>query len=191
MKKEKLIIIAAPSGTGKTTIVKKLLSLELLNLGFSVSSTTRTNRDNEINGRDYHFLTVEDFKEKILNNEFIESEEVYENIYYGTTKSEIHRLNNEGKNIIFDIDVVGGLNIKRQYPDTSISIFIAPPNLNELKNRLINRKTETSESIDYRLNKASKELTFSNKYDFVIINDNLEEATEEAKGIIYQFITKK
>ena len=116
---------------------------------------------------------------------------VYKNVYYGTTKSEIHRLNNEGKNIIFDIDVVGGLNIKRQYPDTSISIFIAPPNLNELKNRLINRKTETSESIDYRLNKASKELTFSHKYDFVIINDNLEEATEKAKGIIYQFITKK
>ena len=189
MKKEKLIIIAAPSGSGKTTIVKKLLSIELLNLGFSISSTTRTNRDNELDGKDYNFLSVDDFKEKIQNDEFVEWEEVYKNIYYGTTKTEIARLNKNDKNIVFDIDVVGGLNIKKQFPKTSISIFIKPPNLSELKNRLINRKTDSALSIETRLSKSESELTFSDKYDFVIVNDDLQEAIEETKKIIYQFIT--
>lgn len=188
MKKEKLIIIAAPSGSGKTTIVKELLSLEDLNLGFSISTTTRTKRGNEIDGKDYHFVSVSDFKEKIRNNDFIEWEEVYNNVYYGTTKSEIQRLNVEEKNIVFDIDVVGGLNIKTQFPKTSISIFIKPPGLTELKKRLINRKTESQNSIEFRLDKATKELEYSDKYDFVIINDNLELAIKEVKNIIYQFI---
>jgi len=188
MKKEKLIIIAAPSGSGKTTIVKELLSLEDLNLGFSISTTTRTKRGNEIDGKDYHFVSVSDFKEKIRNNDFIEWEEVYNNVYYGTTKSEIQRLNVEEKNIVFDIDVVGGLNIKTQFPNTSISIFIKPPDLTELKKRLINRKTESQNSIEFRLDKATKELEYSDKYDFVIINDNLELAIKEVKNIIYQFI---
>ena len=188
MKKEKLIIIAAPSGSGKTTIIKELLSLEDLNLGFSISTTTRTKRGNEIDGKDYHFVSVSDFKEKIRNNDFIEWEEVYNNVYYGTTKSEIQRLNVEEKNIVFDIDVVGGLNIKTQFPNTSISIFIKPPDLTELKKRLINRKTESQNSIEFRLDKATKELEYSDKYDFVIINDNLELAIKEVKNIIYQFI---
>ena len=188
MKKEKLIIIAAPSGSGKTTIVKELLSLEELNLGFSISLTTRVKRDNEINGKDYHFVSVSDFKEKIRNNDFIEWEEVYKNVYYGTTKSEIKRLNIEEKNIVFDMDVVGGLNVKTQFPNTSISIFIKPPGLIELKRRLINRKTESQKSIEFRIDKATKELEYSDKYDFVIINDNLELAIKEVKNIIYQFI---
>jgi len=188
MKKEKLIIIAAPSGSGKTTIVKELLSLEKLNLGFSISLTTRVKRDNEINGKDYHFVSVSDFKEKIRNNDFIEWEEVYKNVYYGTTKSEIKRLNIEEKNIVFDMDVVGGLNVKTQFPNTSISIFIKPPGLIELKRRLINRKTESQKSIEFRIDKATKELEYSDKYDFVIINDNLELAIKEIKEIIYQFI---
>jgi guanylate kinase len=188
MKKEKLIIIAAPSGSGKTTIVKKLLSLKELNLGFSISTTTRIKRDNEIGGKDYHFVSVSDFKEKIQNNDFIEWEEVYNNVYYGTTKSEIQRLNVEEKNIVFDIDVVGGLNIKTQFPNTSISIFIKPPGLTELKKRLINRKTESQKSIEFRIDKATRELEYSDKYDFVIINDNLELAIKEVKNIICQFI---
>ena len=188
MKKEKLIIIAAPSGSGKTTIIKELLSLEDLNLGFSISTTTRTKRGNEIDGKDYHFVSVSDFKEKIRNNDFIEWEEVYNNVYYGTTKSEIKRLNIEEKNIVFDMDVVGGLNVKTQFPSTSISIFIKPPGLIELKRRLINRKTESQKSIEFRIDKATKELEYSDKYDFVIINDNLELAIKEIKEIIYQFI---
>ena len=188
MRKEKLIIIAAPSGSGKTTIIKELLSLEDLNLGFSISTTTRTKRGNEIDGKDYHFVSVSDFKEKIRNNDFIEWEEVYNNVYYGTTKSEIQRLNVVEKNIVFDIDVVGGLNIKTQFPNTSVSIFIKPPALTELKKRLINRKTESQNSIEFRLDKATKELEYSDKYDFVIINDNLELAIKEVKNIIYQFI---
>jgi len=188
MKKEKLIIIAAPPGSGKTTIVKKLLSLKELNLGFSISTTTRIKRDNEIDGKDYHFVSVSDFKEKIHNNDFIEWEEVYNNVYYGTTKSEIQRLNVEEKNIVFDIDVVGGLNIKTQFPNTGISIFIKPPGLTELKKRLINRKTESKKSIEFRIDKATRELEYSDKYDFVIINDNLELAIKEVKNIICQFI---
>ena len=189
MKMEKLIIIAAPSGSGKTTIVKRLLSLKKLNLGFSISSTSRTKRENEIDGKDYHFATLSAFKEKIQNNDFREWEEVYSNVYYGTTKSEIQRLNRKEKNIIFDIDVVGGLNIKRKFPDTSISIFIRPPNLDELKKRLIKRETESKKSIKFRLDKASKELDFSDKYDFIVINDDLELAIKETEKIIYQFIT--
>ena len=187
MKKGKLIIIAAPSGSGKTTIVKELLSFEDLNLGFSISSTTRTKRKNEIDGKDYHFISVADFKEKIQNNDFIEWEEVYKNVYYGTAKSEIQKLNSQGKSIVFDIDVVGGVNLKTQFPKTSVSIFIRPPNLTELKKRLMDRQTESQESIEFRLDKAIKELEYSNKYDFVIVNDNLELAIKEVKNIIYQF----
>jgi guanylate kinase len=188
MKKEKLIIIAAPSGSGKTTIVKELLSLKDLNLGFSISSTTRTKRDNEVDAKDYHFISVFDFKQKIRNNDFVEWEEVYNNVYYGTTKSEIQRLNIEGKNIIFDIDVEGGLNLKSQFPKTSVSIFIRPPGLIELKKRLMDRKTESQKSIEFRLDKATKELEYSDKYDHVIINDNLELAIKKVENIIYQFI---
>ena len=187
MKKGKLIIIAAPSGSGKTTIVKELLSFEDLNLGFSISSTTRTKRKNEIDGKDYHFISVTDFKEKIQNNDFIEWEEVYKNVYYGTAKSEIQKLNSQGKSIVFDIDVVGGVNLKTQFPKTSVSIFIRPPNLTELKKRLMDRQTESQESIEFRLDKAIKELEYSNKYDFVIVNDNLELAIKEVKNTIYQF----
>jgi len=187
MKKEKLIIIAAPSGSGKTTIVKELLALEDINLEFSISSTTRAKRKNEIDGKDYHFISVSNFKEKIQNNDFIEWEEVYKNVFYGTSKSEIQKLNSKGKNIVFDVDVIGGLNLKAQFPETSVSIFIKPPSLIELKKRLVNRETESKKSIEFRLDKAIKELEYSDKYDFVIINDNLELAIKQVKNIIYQF----
>ena len=136
-------------------------------------------------------MSLKEFKEKIQNNDFVEWEEVYTNVYYGTEKSEIQELNRNEQNIVFDIDVVGGLNIKKQFPNTSISIFIKPPNLNELKNRLIKRATESKQSIRLRLDKASKELDFSDKYDFIVVNDNLESAVQQAEKIIHQFITKK
>ena len=182
----KAVIISAPSGAGKTTLVNKLLKAKLPLL-FSISACSRAPREGEEDKKDYYFLSVEEFKEKIKAQDFIEWEEVYENVYYGTAKSEIQKLNSEGKSIVFDIDVVGGLNLKTQFPKTSVSIFIRPPSLTKLKKRLIDRQTESKESIEFRLDKAIKELEYSNKYDFVIVNDNLELAINEVKNIIYQF----
>jgi guanylate kinase len=186
----KLIIISAPSGAGKTTIVKELMNDEKLNLMFSISATSRKPRETEKHGKDYYFISAEDFKEKIKNNEFVEWEEVYKNQFYGTLKQEVERILKLQKNIIFDVDVKGGLSIKKVYPQISLSIFIKPPSIEELKNRLQKRGTETDESIAKRVAKAEYELTFAEKFDKIIVNDNLQEAINNTKKIITDFLNK-
>jgi len=188
MKTGKLIVIAAPSGSGKTTIVKRLISEISLNLGFSISATSRDKRENEVDGKDYHFLSVNEFKKKISLNEFVEWEEVYENNFYGTLKSEITSLNNSGKNLIFDIDVIGGLSIKKAFPENTLTIFIQPPSLKELESRLRNRGTESEEKIKMRISKASKEMTMAVLYDHSIENNNIEQTVTKIKSIINNFI---
>ena len=188
MKTGKLIVIAAPSGSGKTTIVKHLISEASLNLGFSISATSRDKRENEVDGKDYHFLSVYEFKKKISLNEFVEWEEVYENTFYGTLNSEIVSLNNSGKNLIFDIDVIGGLSIKKSFPENTLTIFIQPPSLKELESRLRNRGTESEEKIKMRISKASKEMTMAVLYDHSIENNNIEQTVTKIKSIINNFI---
>ena len=188
MKKGKLIVIAAPSGSGKTTVVKNLISDESLNLGFSVSATSREKRENEINGKDYYFLSKDEFEEKINLNEFIEWEEVYDNTFYGTLKSEINDLNSLGKNLIFDIDAIGGLSIKKEFPESTLTIFICPPSLEELENRLRKRGADSEEKIKIRLSKASKEISISLLYDYKIENHNLTETVVKVKTLINNFL---
>ncbi len=187
--KGKLIIFSAPSGAGKTTIVKHLLTQDF-NLEFSVSVTSRAPRKNEIDGKDYHFISAEDFQRKIKNNEFLEWEEVYSGIYYGTLKSEVEQIRNKGINVIFDVDVVGGLNIKKFYGDEALAIFIQPPSIEELQNRLKSRSTETEEKIQMRIAKAVHELIFANQFDIIIVNENLEKACTEAEKLIKSFLKK-
>lgn len=186
----KLIIFSAPSGAGKTTIVQYLLSI-FPEISFSISCTTRPKRENEVDGKDYYFLTEEQFQEKINNNEFIEYEEVYKGRYYGTLHSEIERLWNQGKHVIFDIDVRGGLNLKKQFKDRALAIFIAPPSLKDLEERLKNRNTENLESLLTRIQKADEELSFAKDFDAVIINDNLEKAQNKAKTLVKNFLDIK
>lgn len=186
----KLIIFSAPSGAGKTTIVQYLLSI-FSEISFSISCTTRPKRENEVDGKDYYFLTEEQFQEKIKNNEFIEYEEVYKGRYYGTLHSEIERLWNQGKHVIFDIDVRGGLNLKKQFKDRALAIFIAPPSLKDLEERLKNRNTENLESLLTRIQKADEELSFAKDFDAVIINDNLEKAQNKAKALVKNFLDIK
>ncbi|WP_370513733.1 guanylate kinase [Apibacter sp. B2912] len=186
----KLIIFSAPSGAGKTTIVQYLLSI-FPEISFSISCTTRPKRENEVDGKDYYFLTEEQFQEKIKNNEFIEYEEVYKGRYYGTLYSEIERLWNQGKHVIFDIDVRGGLNLKKQFKDRALAIFIAPPSLKDLEERLKNRNTENLESLLTRIQKADEELSFAKDFDAVIINDNLEKAQNKAKTLVKNFLDIK
>ncbi|WP_317164154.1 MULTISPECIES: guanylate kinase [Apibacter] len=186
----KLIIFSAPSGAGKTTIVQYLLSI-FPEISFSISCTTRPKRENEVDGKDYYFLTEEQFQEKIKNNEFIEYEEVYKGRYYGTLHSEIERLWNQGKHVIFDIDVRGGLNLKKQFKDRALAIFIAPPSLKDLEERLKNRNTENLESLLTRIQKADEELSFAKDFDAVIINDNLEKAQNKAKTLVKNFLDIK
>lgn len=186
----KLIIFSAPSGAGKTTIVQYLLSI-FPEISFSISCTTRPKRENEVDGKDYYFLTEEQFQEKIKNNEFIEYEEVYKGRYYGTLHSEIERLWNQGKHVIFDIDVRGGLNLKKQFKDRALAIFISPPSLKDLEERLKNRNTENLESLLTRIQKADEELSFAKDFDAVIINDNLEKAQNKAKTLVKNFLDIK
>tara|TARA_B110000444_G_scaffold158891_1_gene148599 strand:- start:89 stop:652 length:564 start_codon:yes stop_codon:yes gene_type:complete len=183
----KLIVISAPSGAGKTSIVKHLLK-NIDALSFSVSACSRDKRENETDGKDYHFLCVEDFKKKIKEDAFLEWEEVYGNQYYGTLKSELQRVWNEGKAVIFDVDVSGGLNIKKQYTKECLSIFIMPPSVNVLRERLGGRGTESEESLQKRLDKAEEEIAKNQKFDKVILNDNFEIACEETQEVISNFI---
>ena len=176
----KLIVISAPSGAGKTSIVKYLLK-NMDALSFSVSACSRDKRENETDGKDYHFLGVEDFKKKIKEDAFLEWEEVYGNQYYGTLKSELQRVWNEGKVVIFDVDVAGGLNIKKQYTQECLSIFIMPPSVDVLRERLSGRGSETDEKIEVRLAKAEEEIAKNQKFDKVILNDDFEIACEEYK----------
>lgn len=187
----KLIIFSAPSGSGKTTIVRHLLSIDALNLAFSISATSRASRGTEEHGKEYYFLSVEEFKKHIENDDFLEWEEVYPNNFYGTLKLEVERLWAMGKNVIFDIDVVGGLRIKEQFPDQSLAVFVKPPNIKELENRLRNRKTESEEKIQMRINKAEHELASAGKFDVVIENSDLEKALKKAETIISEFINQK
>jgi len=185
--KGKLIIFSAPSGAGKTTIVRQLLDKDL-NLEFSISATSRAPRHTETHGNDYYFLTEKEFKEKVGNGEFLEWEEVYNGICYGTLNSEVDRICNQGKNVIFDVDVVGGLNIKKHFGDRALAIFVQPPSVEELRTRLQNRSTETEEKIQMRISKAEHELNFANQFDVIVVNNNLEEAIEEAETVIREFL---
>ena len=187
--KGKLIIFSAPSGAGKTTIVRHLLEKNL-NLGFSVSATSRAPRPNEIDGIDYHFLSVDKFKLKIENDEFLEWEEVYKEVYYGTLKSEVEEKRNRCQNVIFDVDVVGGLNIKKFYGNEALAVFVQPPSVEELRNRLKNRSTETEEKIQMRIEKAEHELSFAGRFDVIVINNELEQACNDALKIIREFLKK-
>ena len=185
----KLIIITAPSGAGKTSITHHLLKNFSDELAFSVSATTRQKRDHEINGVHYYFVTEDEFKEKIRQKEFAEWEMVYEGKYYGTLKSEMKRIWNDGKAPVLDIDVKGAVHVQGQYPEQSISIFIEPPSIDELKKRLLSRGTETPETLAARVNKAAYEISFKDQFDKIIVNDDLKKACNEAEKIIEDFLS--
>lgn len=183
----KLIIFSAPSGSGKTTIVHHLLSKPELKLAFSVSATSRSMRPNEVDGKDYYFLSADEFRSRIAADDFLEWEEVYENQFYGTLRSEIDRIHAEGKHVVFDVDVVGGLNIKKQFGDDALAIFVQPPSLEELERRLRSRSTESEESLSKRVGKAADELEYANKFDVILVNDELEAAKREAEKLVLDF----
>jgi guanylate kinase len=185
----KLVIISAPSGAGKTTIVKHLLDSGL-KLSFSVSATTRPLRGTEMDGVDYFFLTVAEFKRRIGNNEFVEWEEVYKDLFYGTLKCELERIWAEGHHVIFDVDVKGAINLKKKFGNDSIAIFVMPPSVEELENRLIKRGTETIEKVRMRVEKAKDELNLSNQFDTIIVNHQLDKAKEEALKIVKSFLER-
>ena len=187
-KQGKLIVFSAPSGSGKTTIVRHLLGLEKLNLEFSISATSRAKRGEEVNAKDYYYLSTEAFKSKIKNDEFLEWEEVYRDNFYGTLKTEVERIWALGKHVIFDIDVSGGLRIKRKFPEETLAVFVKPPSIDELKIRLKKRKTETEDKINMRISKASAELATAPLFDVIIENDNLEKALKEAETLIGNFV---
>ncbi|HZJ36971.1 MAG TPA: guanylate kinase [Gillisia sp.] len=190
MKTGKLIVFSAPSGSGKTTIVRYLLFKPELNLDFSISAASRPPRENEVDGKDYYFLSLEDFKKKIKNDEFLEWEEVYRDNFYGTLKTEIERIWASGKNVIFDIDVVGGLDIKNIYPEQTLAVFVKPPSIEELKIRLKKRKTESEDKINMRVAKASIELATAPQFDFIIENNNLQKALDEAYTLVSDFVNE-
>lgn len=185
----KLIVFSAPSGSGKTTIVKHLLGLESLNLEFSISATSREKRGEEIDGKDYYFLSTKDFKSKIKNEEFLEWEEVYRDNFYGTLKTEVERIWAKGKHVIFDIDVSGGLRIKRKFPEQTLAVFVKPPSIDELKIRLKKRKTESEDKINMRVAKASAELATAPLFDVIIENNKLDEALKKAEKLVGDFLT--
>jgi guanylate kinase len=185
----KIIIITAPSGAGKTSITKHLMQ-HFPQLAFSVSAATRQARGTEKDGVDYHFISTDDFKQKIQHNEFIEWEMVYEGKYYGTLKSELEKIWQQNKIPVLDIDVKGAIHVQQQFPQTSLSLFIEPPSVSELKKRLQSRGTETAESISARVNKAAYELSFKDHFNKVVVNDNLQKACIEAEMIVFGFINK-
>ena len=189
MRQGKAIIFSAPSGSGKTTIVKHLLE-KFDELQFSISASTRDRRGrNEENGKDYYFQTPQDFKDKIDNNEFVEWEEVYEGNFYGTLKSEIDRIWAAGKHVIFDVDVKGGISLKKYFGEQALSIFVKVPDLQTLKTRLTDRNTESPESLSRRLYKAQFEMSFENKFDTILINDELPKTLKKAEALVKLFLT--
>lgn len=187
MSNGKCVIFSAPSGAGKTTIVHALLK-RLNQLSFSVSACSRDPRPNEVDGKDYHFLGLQRFQEAILKEEFVEWEEVYTNNYYGTLKSELERIWAEGKTVIFDVDVIGGLNLKKAFGDQAMAIFVQPPSYEELEKRLRHRSTETEEKIQQRMQKAETELAKAEEFDLVLVNDDLEKAINTAEIVVAEFI---
>lgn len=187
MKQGKLIIFSAPSGAGKTTIVRHLLQ-KFPALSFSISATTRELRGSEIHENDYYFITKEDFLHRVARQEFVEFEEVYSGTFYGTLRSEIQRIWNEGKHVIFDIDVEGGLRLKRKYEDDALAIFVQPPSLEVLKERLSGRGTDSIEKLEERFIKAEKELKYADKFDVILNNFDLQTACKEAEKLVGDFI---
>ena len=186
--KGKMLIVSAPSGSGKSTIVNWLMKEHPeLKLYFSISCTSRAPRGTEQNGVEYFFISPEEFRKKIANNEFLEYEEVYENRFYGTLKAQVERQREQGQNVVFDVDVKGGVNIKKYYGDEALSLFIQPPSVEELRRRLEGRGTDTPEAIEQRLAKAEYELTFAPQFDKIIVNDDLEKAKQEALRIVKDF----
>ncbi|MBP6385755.1 MAG: guanylate kinase [Pseudarcicella sp.] len=188
MQNGKLLIFSAPSGSGKTTIVKRLLQ-QNNNLSFSISACTRPKRDNEVDGVDYYFMSPDEFRENIEKQNFVEWEEVYKDAYYGTLKSEIERIWNDQKHVIFDVDVKGGLKIKAHYQQQAKAIFVGVPSLEILENRLRSRGTETEESLKKRMDKFKYEMTFQDKFDLVLVNDELETAVADAQAIFEKHIS--
>lgn len=188
MKKGKLLVFSAPSGSGKTTIVRHLLSKKDLNLEFSISAATRDARGEEVNGKDYYFMSIEEFKKHIKADDFVEWEEVYRDNFYGTLKSEIERIWALGKNVIFDIDVAGGLRIKKKFPNETLAVFVKPPSIDELKIRLKKRSTESEDKINMRIAKASVELATAPQFDKIIKNYDLDIAKEEAYQLVKEFV---
>jgi guanylate kinase len=187
--KGKMLIVSAPSGSGKSTIVNWLMKEHPeLRLYFSISCTSRAPRGEEKDGVEYFFLTPDAFKEKIANEEFLEYEEVYENRFYGTLKAQVERQREAGQNVVFDVDVKGGINIKKHYGDEALSLFIQPPSVEELRHRLEHRGTDTPEAIEQRLAKAEYELTFAPQFDHVIVNDDLEKAKQETLRVVSDFL---
>lgn len=186
----KVIIVSAPSGAGKTSIVRHLLE-QVPELKFSISATTRPKRDYEIDGKDYYFLTPEQFKERLANDEFLEWQEVYADQFYGSLKSEVERIWSNGQAVIFDVDVLGGLNIKKFYGDEALSVFIEPPTMEELENRLKNRGTENDASLKKRLAKAEYELSFARQFDKIVLNDDLKTAQQEMIDLVRDFLEEK
>jgi guanylate kinase len=187
--KGKLVIISAPSGAGKTTIVRHLLKSGL-NLSFSVSATTRPPRGSEKEGEDYFFLSVPEFKRRIANNEFVEWEEVYEDLFYGTLKCEMERIWNNDKHVLFDVDAQGGINLKKKFGTNAIAIFIMPPSVEELENRLLKRATDTPEIIRIRVDKAREEMKLANQFDTVIVNHQLDKAKKETTKTVSSFLSR-
>ena len=191
MKGGKLIVFSAPSGSGKTTIVQYLLNQKDLDLDFSVSATSREARGDEKHGENYYFISLKEFKRLIENKDFLEWEEVYKDNFYGTLKNEVERIWALGKHVIFDIDVVGGLKVKQQFAEETLSVFVKPPSIDELKKRLKNRKTESDERIDMRIAKASIELEAAIQFDYILENNDLETALAEAVKLVSSFVHKK
>jgi guanylate kinase len=188
IKQGKLIVFSAPSGSGKTTIVRHLLKQNELNLEFSISATSREKRGEEIDGKDYYYMSAKAFKNKIKADEFLEWEEVYRDNFYGTLKTEVERIWAMGKHVIFDIDVSGGLRIKRKYPEQTLAVFVKPPSIDELKIRLKKRKTESEDKINMRVAKASAELATAPLFDVIIENDTLNHALNEAYDLVSNFV---
>lgn len=184
----KLLVFSAPSGSGKTTIVRHLLAHPELNLEFSVSAATREAREGEVDGEHYHFISLEEFKKHIKNEDFVEWEEVYRDNFYGTLKSEVERIWAKGKNVIFDIDVAGGLRIKKKFPNETLAVFVKPPSIDELKIRLKKRSTESEDKINMRIAKASVELATAPQFDTIIKNYDLDTAKEEAYKLVKEFV---
>ena len=184
----KLFVFSAPSGSGKTTIVRHLLAQEKFNLEFSISATSREPRGEEVHEKDYYFISLKDFKNHIKGEDFLEWEEVYRDNFYGTLKSEVERIWAQGKHVIFDIDVAGGLRIKKKFPDKTLAVFVKPPSIDELKIRLKKRKTESDEKINMRIAKASVELATAPQFDVVIKNYDLEVALKEAEQLVGDYL---
>ncbi|MDR0371762.1 MAG: guanylate kinase [Prevotellaceae bacterium] len=184
----KLIIFSAPSGAGKSTLVRHLLD-KGFELEFSISATSRAPRGCECHGHEYYFMSADEFKDRIAGDEFLEYEEVYSDCFYGTLKCEVERILSTGKNVIFDVDVIGGLNIKKQYGDNALAVFIAPPSLRELEKRLASRATDSPEMIERRIGKAEFEMSFKEKFDVVVVNDRLHRSQVEVEKVVRDFLT--